>query len=182
MLQAITTINPLKEFTKLEEAQGVADIWLVEIALAERLFSRDYPFRWISNMAPEGRGLDPLARPNLSRIWYGIYLSVHRFQMRFARQFRYMDLAREAVTNTELHGEHQLVASQIWRSAISRHVLLIRLRRWSDHYPFSWLQEAPLEQVCHLPAQHRRRLRKNAIYCRDCPRAYPSRSSSDPGS
>ncbi|PBK93110.1 hypothetical protein ARMGADRAFT_147856 [Armillaria gallica] len=49
-----------------------------------------------------------------------------------ACQFRYMDLEREAVTNTELRGEYQLVASQIWRSAISRHILLIRLRCWSD--------------------------------------------------
>ncbi|SJL12123.1 uncharacterized protein ARMOST_15544 [Armillaria ostoyae] len=37
-----------------------------------------------------------------------------------ARQFRYMDLEREAVTNTELRGEYQLVASQIWCSAISK--------------------------------------------------------------
>ncbi|KAK0441034.1 hypothetical protein EV421DRAFT_742082 [Armillaria borealis] len=62
-----------------------------------------------------------------------------------ACQFRYMDLEREAVTNTELRGEYQLVASQIWRSAISvtgRHILIC-LRRWSDITTLSLSSKKP---------------------------------------
>ncbi|KAK0239625.1 hypothetical protein EDD85DRAFT_1021042 [Armillaria nabsnona] len=89
---------------------------------------------------------------HLENVWATFYLEISTFELgaRFSQphpmhtslsfspgststcQFRYMDLEREAVTNTELRGEYQLVASQIWRSAISRHILLIRLRRWSD--------------------------------------------------
>ncbi len=132
----------------------------MHLSLARLSFSLD------KQHGTEGRGLDLLTRPQHqpNLVWH-LQSTAFRCDLRVNSGTRTWSATLSPIPSSV--ASTSLLRARSGAVLSPGHILLIRLRRWSDITTFLWLQEASLEQVCHLLAQHRRRLRKNAIYYRD---------------